>query len=152
MIVEIAREVWGRSDAPRAHPHRAVRKQRSSLNPIERGQVWNPQTRKIATRRGGVAFRYQAQDFIDAYRLGAGHDAAPRAAWLALGMAALAAFLFWSEPDWIVFASSPSLRPSPGGGAAGLCYRFLYLPWLACTSLTTRWLVLRRHSLSRMTR
>lgn len=77
----------------------------------------------------GVAFRYQAQDFIDAYRLGAGMTRRG-AAWLALGMAALAAFLFWSEPDWIARLVTIAAAVA-GGGAAGVCYRFLYLPWLA---------------------
>ncbi|MCB1534457.1 MAG: YcxB family protein [Rhodoblastus sp.] len=73
-----------------------------------------------------VAFRYELQDFIQAYRLGA-RPSAKRAASLAAIIVLLFVAIVWYEPDW------DARLAACGGGALGglavfLAHRYIYLP------------------------
>lgn len=90
-------------------------------------------TDKIATEGDagtkGVAFRYEVQDFIEAYRL-AVRPGPKRAAALAAAIALLVGALFWYEPAWDVRAQGCA-GGALGGVGVFLLHRYLYLPWHA---------------------
>lgn len=88
-----------------------------------------PATERKDAAPQGVAFRYQAHDFIDAYRLGSRITRRGAAGLAALALLMIA-WVFWSEPDWIARLVTIGAG-LVGGCTAAILYRFVYVPWLA---------------------